>query len=48
MSSKIQQMESGKKWVKKGNEKQFQFALKIRQVHVEDLQVALEEWFGKN
>ena len=37
LSGKIQQMESRKKWTKKGNEKQFQFASEFRQVLVEDL-----------
>ena len=30
MASKIQQMESGKRWAKKGNEKQFMLASNIR------------------
>ena len=39
-------MESGKKWTKKGNEKQFGFTTKIKQILVEDLRVAIEDWFG--
>ena len=37
LSGKVQQLESGKKWVKKVNEKQFQFASKVRQVLVDNL-----------
>ena len=48
MSSKITQLESGKRWKHKGNEKQFQFAVEVRGIIVDDLRVALEDWFGKN
>ena len=48
MSSKITQLESGKRWKHKGNEKQFQFTAEVRGIVVDDLQVALEDWFGKN
>ena len=48
MSSKIMQLESGKRWKHKGNEKQFQFAAEVRGIMVDDLRVALEDWFGKN
>ena len=37
MASKITQLESGKKWEHKGNEKQFQFATEVRGILVEDL-----------
>ena len=48
LASKITQLESGKKWKHKGNEKQFQFATEVRGIMVDDLRVALEDWFGKN
>ena len=48
MSAKITQLESGKRWKHKGNEKQFQFAAEVRGIMVDDLRVALEDWFGKN
>ena len=48
MVSKITQLESGKKWKQKGNEKQFQFAAEVRGIMVDDLRVAMEDWFGKN
>ena len=48
MASKITQLESRKKWKHKGNEKQYQFATEVRGIVVEDLQVALEDWFGRN
>ena len=37
MASKIMQLESGKKWKHKGNEKQFQFAAEVRGIMVDDL-----------
>ena len=42
------QMERGKKWKHKGNQKQFEFAAEVRGIVVEDLRVALEDWFGRN
>ena len=48
IASKIMQLESGKKWKHKGNEKQFQFAAEVRGIMVDDLRVALEDWFGKS
>ena len=48
MSSKIMQLESGKRWKHKGNKKQFQFAAEVRGIMVDNLRVALEDWFGKN
>ena len=43
LASKIMQLESGKKWKHKGNEKQFQFATEVRGIMVDNLRVALEE-----
>ena len=37
MASKIMQLESGKKWKHKGNEKQFQFAAEVRGIMVDNL-----------
>ena len=48
LASKITQLESGKKWKHKGNEKQFQFATEVRGIMVNNLRVALEDWFRKN
>ena len=48
LASKVTQLESGMKWKHKGNEKQYQFATEVRGIMVEDLRVALEDWFGKN
>ena len=43
LASKVTQLESGKKWKHKGNEKQFQFTAEVRGIMVEDLQVGLED-----
>ena len=37
MASKIMQLESGKKWKHKGNEKQFQFTAEVRGIMVYNL-----------
>ena len=37
LASKVTQLEIGKKWKHKGNEKQFQFAAEVRGIMVEDL-----------
>ena len=37
LASKVTQLESGKKWKHKGNEKQFQFATEVRGIMVDDL-----------
>ena len=37
LASKVTQLERGKKWKHKGNEKQYQFAVEVRGIVVEDL-----------
>ena len=37
LASKVMQLERGKKWKHKGNEKQYQFAVEVRGIVVEDL-----------